>query len=67
MSEEITLKITGMKCAGCVSAVEQTLSAITSVEEVNVSLEEARATVSGDAEVSELIAAIESAGFNAEL
>jgi len=66
MSEKIMLKITGMKCAGCVSAVEQALSAIAGVQAVDVSLEQTCATVTADAKVSDLIAAVESAGFKAE-
>ena len=39
MSNQVTLNITGMKCGGCVSAVEDALKAVDAVESVNVSLD----------------------------
>jgi copper chaperone CopZ len=59
------LQITGMKCGGCVSAVKDALSKVKGVSAVDVSLDEKRATVTGEAEKATLVAAVESAGFKA--
>ncbi|MDH5425388.1 MAG: cation transporter [Gammaproteobacteria bacterium] len=67
MSNHVTLNITGMKCAGCVSAVETALKEVVAVDGVNVSLENKEAVVSGSTDVAALIAAVEKAGFTAEL
>lgn len=62
---DIKLKITGMKCGGCVSAVEDALKSINGVAAVTVSLEQNIAVVSGDVNVDQLIDAVEAAGFKA--
>lgn len=67
MSQKTEMKISGMKCGGCVSAVEDALKAIEGVVSVNVSLEENQATVLGDVEPEMLVAAVDAAGFKAEL
>lgn len=66
MSNLVTLNITGMKCAGCVAAVETALNEVAAVDAVDVSLENKKAVVSGSADVNALAAAVEKAGFNAE-
>ena len=66
MSEQMTLNISGMKCGGCVSAVEDALKAVSGVDAVEVDLAANKAVVSGSAETSELIAAVEAAGYKAE-
>lgn len=65
MSTEIRLSISGMVCAGCVSAVEDALSKVDGVKSASVNLGERSAIVEGDVEAEELIAAIKGAGFNA--
>ncbi len=47
MREEI-LPITGMTCGGCVKSVSTVLSALSGVENVEVSLEDARAKITYD-------------------
>ena len=64
---QVKLNITGMKCGGCVSAVEEVLSQVDSVDSVDVSLEAKTAIVTGDVDSEALIAAIDSAGFKASL
>lgn len=66
-SEKVSLNISGMKCGGCVSAVEEALKAVDGVESVNVSLADKNATVTGAANSQSLTAAVESAGFKAEV
>ncbi|MEJ2255813.1 MAG: heavy metal-associated domain-containing protein [Woeseiaceae bacterium] len=60
-----TLKISGMKCGGCVSSVKEALEAVAGVESADVSLEQAQAVVSGDADRDALIRSVEQAGFGA--
>lgn len=62
-----TLAIQGMSCASCVGRVERVLLAQPGVTEANVNLATERATVQGTAATSDLIAAIEKAGFGAAL
>ena len=60
-----TLKVSGMKCGGCVSSVKNALEAVPGVESAEVSLEQADAVVTGDADVGALLQAVEQAGFSA--
>lgn len=59
------LSITGMKCEGCVSNVDKALKAVTGVTSTNVSLAENSASVTGDVSTTELIKAVEDAGYKA--
>lgn len=64
---EVTLKVEGMSCGGCVRNVTGVLTALPGVEGAEVSLEQATATVRFDPariEVSALRHAIEEAGFD---
>jgi len=63
---EIKLTISGMKCGGCVASVEQALQAQADVESVDVSLENACAVITGQADASTLAKAVTNAGFPAE-
>ena len=65
MSQQIRLSIAGMSCAGCVAAVENSLSAVPQVTEAVVNLGERTATVSGEASAEQLIAAVKQAGYDA--
>ena len=47
MSTELTLKIAGMSCGGCVRSVSGVLSALPGVERAEVSLEDAIAKIRG--------------------
>ncbi len=61
----IRLSISGMSCASCVSAVEQSLRAVPGVSEANVNLVERTALVTGTASTEELIAAVRKASYDA--
>lgn len=62
-----TLRITGMSCNNCVRHVDKALRAVEGVSTVEVSLPEQSAKVvhAESATVPALIAAIESAGYDA--
>jgi Cu+-exporting ATPase len=60
----VQLDVKGMTCSSCVSHVERKLNAIDGVQ-ASVNLATEVATVEGDAPVSRLIAAVESAGYHA--
>jgi copper chaperone len=65
---EITIKIEGMSCGGCVHNVTNALEALPGVAAAEVSLESAVATVRYDPATTEVAAmrrAIEAAGFDA--
>lgn len=66
----IELKVTGMTCGGCVAAVERALKGVTGVEEVSVDRDKGAASVrigSGDTGPDELILAVRTAGYDAQL
>ena len=64
-ANNIELSIKGMTCASCVGRVEKALKAVAGVKEANVNLATERATVSGSANVDDLITAIDKAGYDA--
>ncbi|MBE0507644.1 MAG: copper-translocating P-type ATPase [Marinospirillum sp.] len=59
------LALRGMRCAACVSSIDEALNKVPGVEQVSVNLPDRSAEVSGEVDVSLLVKAIESAGFNA--
>lgn len=63
------LKISGMSCGNCVSHVKSALEALEGVSQSDVSLEshEAEVTLSGEVGDADLIAAVEAAGYQAEV
>lgn len=63
MTETTSLMIEGMSCQHCVASVTKALQAVPGVESAQVSLDEARATVSGNAARQELVDAVERAGY----
>jgi len=65
MSKDIRLSIPGMKCNGCVSAIEKALSSEIGVISADVDLDTKTARVEADSELSVLLAALKSAGFDA--
>jgi Cu+-exporting ATPase len=68
--ETIELKITGMTCASCQGRVEKTLAAVGGVTSANVNLATEKASVefvSGLVRVSDIIATVDDAGYDAEL
>lgn len=64
----IVLKVNGMKCGGCATAVEEALEAVSGVSSVDVSLDEAEARVEATPEVRRetLVGAVRDAGYAAE-
>jgi copper chaperone CopZ len=62
-----TLRITGMTCNGCVRHVGQALRAVPGVSTVEVSLPEGTAKIVHDesASLNAMLAAVESAGYEA--
>lgn len=59
------LKIEGMTCGHCVSAVRRALATVAGVEQVEVDLGRGVAKVQGKAEARALIAAVEEEGYAA--
>ena len=64
-SEEIRLSILGMRCAGCVSAVEGALAAVDGVASVSVNFADHSAMVRGHADPDALKQAAKDAGYDA--
>ncbi len=68
--ETITLNIGGMTCGGCGNSVTKVLENLNGVEKADVSLENAHAVITYDADkiqTAALIEAVEDAGFDASL
>lgn len=63
MSTELT--VTGMSCEGCEQSVEDALEGVEGVESAEADRESESATVEGDADTDELVAAVEDAGYEA--
>lgn len=64
---EVTIKVAGMSCGGCVRNVTGVLKALAGVDDAEVSLEQATATVRFDpakVDIAGLRQAIENAGFD---
>ncbi|SFX65533.1 heavy metal translocating P-type ATPase [Marinospirillum alkaliphilum] len=59
------LALRGMRCAACVSSIDEALNKVPGVEQVSVNLPDRSAEVSGDVDAAVLVKAVESAGFNA--
>ena len=65
MSKIIHLSVPGMKCGGCVSAIEQALGNETGITEYQVNLDTKRAWVETDSALAVLVGTIKAAGFDA--
>ncbi len=65
--ESVRLSILGMRCAGCVSAVESTLTAVPGVQSATVNFADHSATVQGRVEPERLLQAVQQAGYTAAL
>ena len=66
--QTLTLNISGMTCGGCVKSVAKVLEALHGVAKAEVSLEQANAVITYDADKIQpaaLIEAVEDAGFDA--
>ncbi len=67
--ETVTFKVSGMTCGGCVNSVRKVVAALSGVGSVDVSLEQAQATVSYDparATPADLKNAVRDAGFETD-
>ncbi len=67
--EDVTIRIGGMSCQGCVNSITRVLQAVPGVASVAVSLSDAAATVRfdpGQANLAALKTAIEDAGYETE-
>ncbi len=60
-------EIQGMKCMGCVSAVKKAVEGLPGVSAIEVDLEGAKATVSGDFDPGQVAQAITEAGYPAKV
>lgn len=68
MAKTIELNVTGMTCDHCVRAVTNALKDVPGVAEAIVSLDDKKATVTGDqVDVAKLIAAVEEEGYEASV
>jgi len=66
MPSTIKLSVTGMTCDHCVQSVTNALKEIPGVSNAVVSLDEKKATVTGDGvDTAKLIAAVEEEGYEA--
>ena len=61
------LSVTGMSCAGCVSAVEDAISSVPGIDSAVVNFAEHTATFSGEAMVDDVVEAIKKAGYGAAI
>ncbi|WP_031432828.1 heavy metal translocating P-type ATPase [Methylomarinum vadi] len=66
-STETRLSILGMRCAGCVSAVEGALNAVPGVKEVSVNFADHSAVVRGNSDPDLLKTAVQEAGYDAAI
>ena len=60
------IKVSGMKCMGCVSAVRDALQALPDVGDVEVDLDKGQAAYSGSLGVAQAAQAVTDAGYPAE-
>ncbi|WP_019867689.1 heavy metal translocating P-type ATPase [Methylovulum miyakonense] len=63
--DAILLSIAGMRCAGCVSAVESALAAVAGVTSVSVNFADHSASVTGQVDAGLLAQAVKQAGYDA--
>lgn len=63
----ITLKVSGMTCGACVRHVSGALQPLAGVESVDVDLATGIVRVQGNADSAPLIAALDEAGYPAEI
>ena len=65
MKQIIRLAIPGIKCNGCVTAIENALGGETGVIKSEVDLETKTATIESNVSLAVLVNAVKSAGFEA--
>ena len=66
-TETVTLRVEGMGCEGCVTAVHEALSRLPGVHRVTVTLDAGRAEVEAEAPADRqaMVAAVDRAGYDA--
>ena len=65
--DSVQLLLSGMTCASCVNKVQLALQSVPGVEHARVNLAERSALVTGAADAQALVAAVEKAGYGAEM
>lgn len=60
-----TLTVDGMSCGHCEQTVEEALRGVNGVTDASADNETGEATVEGNADTSELVRAVEDAGYSA--
>lgn len=60
-----TITVRGMSCGHCEETVEEALTDVDGVDAVSVDRENEDATVEGDADPNDLVAAVDDAGYEA--
>lgn len=63
----VKIKVEGMSCNHCKSAVEKAIQEVLGVEGVDVSLDEGFAVVRGNPDPEELVEAVKEAGYAAKV
>lgn len=66
-ASELRLSILGMRCAGCISAVEGALASVPGVEQVTVNFADHSALVKGSADPEALKTSVKQAGYDAAI
>jgi len=64
MGQATTLKIEGMSCGHCKAAIEKALKAVPGVTNAAVDLAKKEAVITGSTNRSELVKAVEDAGYS---
>lgn len=65
--DSVQLLLSGMSCASCVSKVQNALQSVSGVDQARVNLAERSALITGSADPQALVAAVEKAGYGAEM
>ncbi|AWH87772.1 copper-exporting P-type ATPase CopA [Limnobaculum parvum] len=65
--DSVQLLLSGMSCASCVNKVQKALESVSGVEQARVNLAERSAMVFGQPQQSELLRAVQKAGYGAEI
>ena len=60
-----TIDVDGMSCGGCEQNVVEALENVSGVSDANADHEAGTATVEGDANTDDLVAAVQDAGYDA--
>ncbi|MBB6098064.1 copper chaperone [Deinobacterium chartae] len=63
----VALRISGMTCNHCQSAVQRALEAVPGVEKAEVNLQDGLATVHGSPDPAQLVEAVQEEGYGAEV